>query len=238
MIKLLVLYLHLIATCIAIGSILATDLRLVLRLRAPGFRLAPPNRFVVQLVTGSLILLWVTGACLLAIGVGERSDFLHNPKLQGKLLLVGALTLNAAALHLYAFRWLQGGRRIDLFTLRGSVGIAMPIAVSNALWLYCAFLGIARTWNDAVPLTQVLGIAVVLTVSAWAVVMLALACSSNIASAAPTRGSSRRRVVRTAATAQLGRAEPMLPSVIGEIAPVRQTRAESAARTRSLSAHR
>lgn len=133
MIKLLVLYLHLIATCTAIGSILATDLRVVARLRTPGFRLAPPNRFVTQLVGGSLAVLWLSGACLVAFGLSERPDFLHNPKLQGKLLLVTALTLNAASLHLCVFPNLQRGRRIDLARSRDSLGLAMPIAASNVL---------------------------------------------------------------------------------------------------------
>ena len=196
MMKLLVLYLHLIATCAAIGSILATDLRLVLRLRTPGFRLAPPNRFVTQLVGGSLALLWLSGACLVAFGLGERPDFLHNPKLQGKLLLVVALTLNAAALHLYVFPKLQRGRRIDLARPCDSLGLAMPIAASNVLWLYCAFLGIARPWNFSVPLTQVLGVAVLLTAIAWVAVMLTLSVSSAASKAASPRRRRAQPVVR------------------------------------------
>lgn len=195
MIKLLVLYLHLIATCIAIGSILATDLRLISRLRTPGFRLAPPNRFVVQLVGGSLVLLWLTGACLVAIGVGEQPDFVHNPKLQGKLLLVAALTLNAATLHLHVFPNLQRGRRIDLARPRDSLGIALPIAASNVLWLYCAFLGVARPWNHSVPLTYVLSVAGLLTALAWVAVMLVIAITATTRSAASVRTHARRGVV-------------------------------------------
>ena len=92
MLKLTLLYLHLIAVSLAVGSILVTDLRLLARMRDPGFRLAAPNLFIVKLVAGSLVLLYVTGASLIVIGLGERADYLGNPKLHGKLLLVGALT--------------------------------------------------------------------------------------------------------------------------------------------------
>lgn len=212
MVKLLILYLHLIATCVAVGSIVATDLRLVSRLRTPGFRFAPPNRFVTQLVGGSLILLWLSGACLVAFGVGERPDFLNNPKLQGKLLLVAALTLNAAALHLHVFPSLQRGRRIDWARPRDSLGIALPIAASNVLWLYCAFLGVARPWNHAVPLTYVLSVAGLLTALAWVAVLLVIALTATTGSASSVRTHARRRVVRPTPTAPGEREEFSPPS--------------------------
>jgi hypothetical protein len=36
---------------------------------------------------------------------------------------------------------------------------AMPVALSNSLWMFCAFLGIARPWNFSMPLFSVLGMA-------------------------------------------------------------------------------
>lgn len=238
MIKLLVLYLHLIATCTAIGSILATDLRVVSRLRTPGFRLSPPNRFVVQVVSWSLALLWLTGAGLVAIGVNERPDFLQNPKLQGKLLLVAALTLNAAALHLYAFPRLQQGRRIDWTAPRDSVGVGMPVAASNALWLYCAFLGVARPWNHVVPLTQVLGLAVLLTALAWTVVVLAMIYSSTTKVAAPSKRAVRSRRVETAPCATSARAATSLPLAAVLADQVKQRRLAPAAKVQPAPVHR
>jgi hypothetical protein len=35
----------------------------------------------------------------------------------------------------------------------------MPVALSNCLWMFCAFLGIARPWNDSMPMRDVLEIA-------------------------------------------------------------------------------
>jgi hypothetical protein len=221
-VKLLVLYLHLIATCTAIGSILATDLRLMARLRDPGFRVAPPNRFVTQLVAGSLALLYVTGVWLIAIGLVERGDYLENQKLLGKLLLVVVLTVNAVALHFVTFPRLQRGKRLGPWSLNQAFGVALPIAISTALWLFCAFLGIARPWNHVVPLGFVLAIAAALTIAAWSGVMLLLmyaARAPRATAAVPPRPKVAPVRHQTAATTSLaqkvGRTPIAKPQRIG-----------------------
>jgi len=156
MLKLLVVFIHLLAVCTALGAILATDLRLLARLSERRMRLAPPNRFVMRLVGGSLVVLWLSGALLMWLGHQDNPGSLSNPKLIGKLLLVGLLTLNGAWLHLLTFPWLARARRVARWGFAEGLSVAVPVAVSNALWLYCAFLGIARPWNFAVPLSQVL----------------------------------------------------------------------------------
>ena len=52
--------------------------------------------------------------------------------------------------------------------------IAIPVALSNSLWMYCAFLGIARPWNFSVPVAEVLGVAAVLFMFVLAIVVLGL----------------------------------------------------------------
>ena len=167
MLHVLVVYAHLIATCVALGSILASDLRLITRLRDPEFRLAPPAPFVAWLITGSLVILVLTGSGLIALGMQQRPDYLANPKLQAKLVLVAVLLVNAAVLHRATFPWLARGKRLKVFSTRVVFGVALPVAVSIALWLYAAFLGVARPWNFAVPASHVLAIGAALVASAW-----------------------------------------------------------------------
>jgi hypothetical protein len=170
-IKLLVLFAHLLATCAALGAILATDLRLLGRVWRADFRLGPPNRFVTRLVGASLVLLVASGAALVVLALQEQPDALANPKLQLKIALVALLALNAAVLHRWAFPWLASGRRIRPWSARVGLGVALPVAVSNALWLFAAFLGIARPWNHVVPAVDLVVMAAALVVVAWVGVM-------------------------------------------------------------------
>lgn len=171
MFNLLVLYAHLLATCTALGVIVATDLRVLARVRDIGFRLAPPNPFITRLIGASLLLLCVTGAGLIAIGIGEQPNMLANPKLQAKMALVALLVINAGVLHWETFPWLALGKRMHLGSWRTCVGVAAPIALSSSLWFYVAFLGVARPWNDVVPAPTVLAIAATLSFLAWLGVM-------------------------------------------------------------------
>jgi hypothetical protein len=207
---LLIVYLHLLATCTALGAIMASDLRLLGRLGDYRARVAPPNAFVAHLVGLSLVLLCATGGALLWLGVQEQPDYLHNPKLQAKLILVALLAINALVLHGYTFPRLAHGKRFRLWTLSDSLGVAVPVALSNCLWLFCAFLGVARRWNDVVPIVEVLGIAAAVFVVTLCVVLLLLATAARDRPRGRRRdaidalkvtfarapGSSRRRVLQ------------------------------------------
>jgi hypothetical protein len=157
--KLIILFAHLLATCLALGTIVAADIRLLGRLSQARVRIAPPNPFVMRLISLALALLYLTGGCLLWTGWSADPTYLSNPKLQGKLLLVLLLSLNALVLHHITFPGLARGRRVARWKARDFMRVAVPVALSNALWMYCAFLGIARPWNHTVSLTFVLGTA-------------------------------------------------------------------------------
>ena len=178
--QLLVLFVHLLATCTALGAIIACDLRLLSKLDEYPTRIAPPNAFVVRLVAGSLLVLYASGALLVWIGLGENPAYL-NPKLQGKLLLVGLLTANAVVLHWLTFPRLSRRRPLLPLCLHDALVVAAPVALSHCLWLYCAFLGIARPWNEGVSVAAVLGLAALLFALAFAAVLglLTVACRSR-----------------------------------------------------------
>ncbi len=170
---------HLLAASMALGAIVATDLRMLAKLAQDRVRIAPPNEFVARLVTVALLLLYVTGAGILWIGSREHPDYLLNPKLQGKLILVLLLTINAFVLHRITFPRLARGRRVARWRLVDWVVVVMPVSLSNCLWMFCAFLGIARPSNNPIPIRDVLEIAATLYVLALLSVGLILAVAAR-----------------------------------------------------------
>lgn len=172
-------FLHLIATCAAIGTIVVTDMRLVARLVRYRAVIPRPERFETGVVMLALLLLYVTGGVLVTMGMAERPDYLANGKLQGKLVLVGMLTLNAFLLHFRTFPILGLARTISGWTRGQWLTVAGSVSLSNSLWFYCAFLGVARPWNFQVTVWFVLGTAVAVWAGVYLVTNLVLLLGSR-----------------------------------------------------------
>ena len=223
----------------ALGAIVATDLRLLSKLSQDRLRIAPPNEFVARIVMVALLMLYVTGAAIVWLGLQERPDFLANPKLQVKVGLVILLTLNAFVLHRITFPRLARGRRVARWHVTDWIVVAVPVALSNFLWMFVAFLGVARPWNYSVPMRDILEIGAGLYVVAQLGVFLILAMAgrkvepdrkhwadrlalslasvgslgSKRAGEAAGRSSSKRRPARAAATVSQPPGEPSQPAV-------------------------
>ena len=158
----LLVFAHLLAVSMALGAIVATDLRLLSKLAQDRTRIAPPNEFVARIVMVALLVLYATGGALVGNGLLERADYLANPKLQAKLVLVVLLTINALVLHRLTFPRLARGRRVARWHASDWLIVGVPVAVSNFLWMFVAFLGIARAWNGTMPFGDIMAIAAVL----------------------------------------------------------------------------
>jgi hypothetical protein len=199
---------HLLATSMALGAIVATDLRLLSKLSQDKVRIAPPNPFVARIVMLALLLLYVTGGAIIIQGVADRPDYLDNPKLQAKIGLVVLLTLNAFVLHRLTFPRLARGRRVPRWTIVDWIVVAVPVATSNFLWMFCAFLGIARAWNYTTPLRDILEIAAALFLVVQFGVVTILAMAGR--SVQPDhRGWADRLARSLAAVGSLGRSAPI-----------------------------
>jgi hypothetical protein len=170
----LIVFVHLIATCMAIGVIVMTDMRLLAKLAGYRVVIPPPERFETRMIVVALSVLIVSGTAVVAMGTAANPLYLHNPKLQAKLLLVGLLCLNAFALHHITFPRLARARPVSSWSARDHLSVALPVGMSNGLWFYCAFLGIARPWNFVVPIWEVLLIALLLMLLAALGVLVAL----------------------------------------------------------------
>ena len=206
----LLVFAHLLAASMALGAIVATDLRLLSKLSQDRLRIAPPNEFVARIVVVALLMLYVTGGAIVAQGVLERPDYLTgNPKLQAKMLLVVLLTLNAFVLHKLTFPRLARGRRVARWHAADWILVAVPVAMSNFLWMFVAFLGIARPWNYSMPLRDILEVAAALYIVAQVGVFAILAMASrNVEPERKGVGNALRRSL--ASLGSLGK--PIVPA--------------------------
>ena len=195
MLHLALVFCHFLAAALALGAIVATDLRMLSKLAQDRVRIAPPNEFVARMVTVSLLVLCATGAAIVLQGVREQPGYLANPKLQAKIVLVVLLALNALVLHRVTFPRLARGRRIARWRALDWIAISVPVAASNALWLFVALLGIARAWNETMPFGTVLALGAL----AYAVVQAAV-CAILVVAGRPIDPAGRRwaDAVRTA----------------------------------------
>jgi hypothetical protein len=187
MFKLIILFAHLLSTCLALGTILTTDIRLLRELSGNRVSIAPPDAFVMRLITIALILLYITGGFLLLLGANDNPLYLSNPKLQAKLVLVLILTANAVLLHYVTFPRLARCEWVSRWRFNEFMVVGIPVALSNSLWLFCAFLGIARPWNFNVSVSFVLSTAFWLFIAVFSVV------GTTLAFAAIERRSSKPR---------------------------------------------
>jgi hypothetical protein len=154
--KLFVLFIHLFSTCLALGVITLTDMRMIGRMVGYKVVIPPPSRFDTRIILIALLLLCFSGALLVYWGVQDRPDYLDNPKLQAKIALVCLLVANAFVLHYRVFPSLRRGEPVNQWKSSRLNLITASVGLSNSLWLFCAFLGIARPWNFNMPLHQVL----------------------------------------------------------------------------------
>ena len=196
----------LLAAPMALGAIVATDLRLLSKLSQDKVRIAPPNPFVARIVMLALLLLYATGGAIIILGLEQRPDYLENPKLQAKIGLVVVLTLNAFVLHHVTFPRLARGRRVPRWNVIDWIVVALPVAISNFLCMFCAFLGIARPWNYSMPLRDILEIAAALYLVVQIGVFTILAMAGR--NVQPNHSGWADRLARSlAAVGSLGRAE-------------------------------
>lgn len=103
LLRLGVVYVHLVACCVAIGLVLTSDIAMVRDLLKRKVFTEHDNAHMESLqksVVVALIFLWVTGAAIVGIDYLEKgANYFMNPKLQAKVIIVTLLTYNGVLLH-------------------------------------------------------------------------------------------------------------------------------------------
>lgn len=177
-----ILYAHLIACCVAIGTIVMSDVAMVRQLlsSSPASEQdASPHLHLLQVtVSRSLWALWITGAAIIAVDMADKGmDYLNNPKLQAKIAIVLLLTINGMILHRYVLPAMaKSGSLLRLPVGQRRLAI-LAGTVSGVSWLYAAMLGVGRplSWKyslpqlmAAYPLLIAGGVIAMLLLVAWA----------------------------------------------------------------------
>jgi hypothetical protein len=153
-----IVYLHLIACCVALGLVLTSDIAMVRRLMNGDARQDPDHlTYLQKVVTGSLAVLWATGIAIISLDAAEKGwEYFLNPKLQAKIAIVFLLTVNGFFLHRSILPLLKKtGSLLDL-PLDYRFLAFFSGAVSAVSWFYAALLGIGRPLNWSYSLTELL----------------------------------------------------------------------------------
>jgi len=143
-------YVHLIACCVAIGLVLKSDVDMVRDLFRPPARADLAHlehmRSLQSIVTFALVALWITGAAIVTLDAVTKGgwQYFANPKLQAKILIVVLLTLNGVVLHNLVLPWLQKAGSLLKMAPGTTALAAFAGTVSGVSWLYAALLGVGR----------------------------------------------------------------------------------------------
>lgn len=184
--RMALVYLHLIACCVAIGLVLTSDIAMVKQLLNGNLNERLDRDHLVSLqttVSRALLALWVTGVLLVTLDASIKGwDYFANPKLQSKIAIVALLTLNGFALHKYVLPLLmRAGSLLRLSFSQRMLAIATG-AVSGVSWFYAALLGIGRPLNNKYSLLEILAAYPVLIFGGFVAMVLLTAWSQYRAS--------------------------------------------------------
>ena len=186
-----VVYVHLLACCVAIGLVLTSDIAMVRDLFKRKTLTEHDNAHMESLqksVVVALIALWVTGTAIIGIDYLEKGmNYFMNPKLQAKVIIVALLTYNGVVLHRLVLPALQKAGSLLNLEFSARMLALFCGSLSAVSWMYAAMLGIGRPLAWKYSLTELL-IAYPVLIALGFLTMLALtqrAKQPNYAVASP-----------------------------------------------------
>jgi hypothetical protein len=143
-----VIYVHLVACCVAIGLVLTSDVAMVRDLLKRKTFTEHDNAHMESLqksVIVALIALWVTGIAVIGIDYLDKGmDYFMNPKLHAKVIIVVLLSYNGILLHRLVLPALQkAGSLLDLGFSARMLALFCG-SLSAVSWMYAAMLGVGR----------------------------------------------------------------------------------------------
>ncbi|MFJ2690367.1 hypothetical protein [Pseudomonas sp. NPDC087336] len=143
-----VVYVHLLACCVAMGLVLTSDIAMVRDMLKRKVLTEHDNAHMESLqktVMMALIGLWVTGAAIIGIDyLGKGTEYFMNPKLHAKVIIVVLLTYNGILLHRLVLPALQkAGSLLELGFSARMLALFCG-SLSAVSWMYAAMLGVGR----------------------------------------------------------------------------------------------
>lgn len=184
----ILLTVHVAALVLGLGAAVVLDLHLlrVLRggraLRALDLELLGLGERLAAL---GLVVLWLSGAGLVALAVAADPAALENPKLLAKILIVAALTANGLMLHARVLPRVRAGVGAPLFARMGAGDVRLALAgaaVSATGWGAAFLLGMLRELNGRGSVGLYLAL--------WAAAAVAAACVAGLLRPAAARSAT------------------------------------------------
>ncbi|MGW8461504.1 hypothetical protein [Pseudomonas sp. CLCA07] len=155
-----VVYVHLVACCVAIGLVLTSDIAMVRDLFKRKTFTEHDNAHMESLqksVSVALIALWVTGAAIIGIDYLDKGmNYFMNPKLQAKVIIVALLTYNGVVLHRLVLPALQKAGSLLNLGFSARMTALFCGSLSAVSWMYAAMLGVGRPLAWKYSLTELL----------------------------------------------------------------------------------
>lgn len=143
-----VIYVHLVACCVAIGLVLTSDVAMVRDLLKRKVFTEHDNAHMESLqksVIIALIALWVTGIAIIGIDYLEKGmDYFMNPKLHAKVIIVMLLSYNGILLHRLVLPALQKAGTLLNLGFSARMLALFCGSLSAVSWMYAAMLGVGR----------------------------------------------------------------------------------------------
>lgn len=191
--RLALVYIHLIACCVALGLICKSDWTMLRQLLRGDYdyRYRAAAMDDMQATVGAaLSILWLSGSLVIMLDASIHGvGYFYNPKLQAKILVALAVTANGVLLHRQVLpAWRAAGSLLQLSWAQYGWAI-FSAAMSIVSWLYAAFLGAGQQLSWKYPLWELLA-AYPLFIVATAAALLWLirrTASSHLDGAAPSQ---------------------------------------------------
>ncbi|CAD5110188.1 hypothetical protein [Zestomonas carbonaria] len=142
-----IVYAHLIACCVAIGMVIVSDFSMIKKLIGGGSSTQDSDHLakLKDTVLIALAALWITGLMIIGLDVSIKGmEYFLNPKLQAKILIVTLLTINGFALHQFVMPAMEKAGCILKMAPNARTLAIFAGTVSGVSWLYAALLGIGR----------------------------------------------------------------------------------------------
>lgn len=156
--KTLMIFAHLIFACLAIGTLIVQDYKLLM-LREEEIKKSDLISIenTAKIMSLALGLLWLSGLALVLNGyLSAPEQYILNEKLWAKIIVVMVLTLNGVVLHFYCFKVLKEGTVLLMLPTFKTTILIMTGVTSTVSWLFAVYLGIARPWNYTKSLSDIM----------------------------------------------------------------------------------
>ena len=154
---------HLLGLILGLGGAVFLDFSILTR----GI-LRPVSNYTIhnaeklsRIVTVGLAILWVTGIALIIMNVADKPEYLTNPKLWAKIVIVVALTVNGVYIHRSVLPFMKrrlGQRLFANLSKRYIALFTMVASISFVSWTMPFILGKASELNYVTPMWVILAV--------------------------------------------------------------------------------